>query len=195
MIRWKLCVPQFPLSVPSFPFRPLISSQYLAVSSSSRPWIDVFALPGKFNMAVTESDLEPKVRKMSITFFTDCATPELSMRAWNWNVTDSKKNYFLPDYSPIYSDMTVQRNIPRFCTRSICGWNLFQQLGLHRTRVHLYVLKYFSKNWNMFNKKNRKNFAVLCFEIISIVIRIGVPFEMNVAGLRKLFTCPTWWFV
>ena len=26
--------------------------------------------------------------------------------------------------------MTVQRNVPRFCTRSICGWNLFQPLGL-----------------------------------------------------------------
>ena len=25
-------------------------------------------------------------------------------------------------------DMTVQRNVPRFCTGSICGWNLFQPL-------------------------------------------------------------------
>ena len=32
------------------------------------PWIDVFASPEKINMAVTESDLDPKVRKMSITF-------------------------------------------------------------------------------------------------------------------------------
>ena len=47
----------------------------LAVSSSPRPWIDVFALPQKFNMAVTESDADTK----------------------------------------------VQRNVPRFCTRSICG--------------------------------------------------------------------------
>ena len=30
----------------------------------------------------TESDPDPKVRKMSITF-NDCATSELSMRAWN----------------------------------------------------------------------------------------------------------------
>ena len=28
-----------------------------------------------------------------------------------------KKNYFWPDYSPIFSDMTVQRNVPRFCAR------------------------------------------------------------------------------
>ena len=41
-----------------------------------------------------------------------------------------KKNYFWPDYSPIYSDMTVQRNVPRFCTRSICGWSLFRPLWL-----------------------------------------------------------------
>ena len=40
----------------------------LALSSSLWPWIDVFALPEKFNMAVTESDTDPKVRKMSITF-------------------------------------------------------------------------------------------------------------------------------
>ena len=35
----------------------------LAVSTSPRPWIDVglFAIPEKFNMAVTESDLDPKV--------------------------------------------------------------------------------------------------------------------------------------
>ena len=40
----------------------------LAVSSSPRPWMDVYALPEKSNMAVTESDLDSKVRKMSITF-------------------------------------------------------------------------------------------------------------------------------
>ena len=35
----------------------------LAVSTSPRPWIDVglFAIPEKFNMAVTENDLDPKV--------------------------------------------------------------------------------------------------------------------------------------
>ena len=40
----------------------------IAVLSSPRPWIDVFALPEKFNIAVTERDLDPKVREMSITF-------------------------------------------------------------------------------------------------------------------------------
>ena len=29
------------------------------------------------------------------------------------------KNYFCPDNSPIFSDITVQRKVPRFCTRSI----------------------------------------------------------------------------
>ena len=41
----------------------------LAVSSSPRSWIHEFALPEKFNMAVTENDLDPKVLKMSITFY------------------------------------------------------------------------------------------------------------------------------
>ena len=43
-----------------------------ALSSSPRPWIDVFALPEKFSMAVTESDLDPKVRKISIFFYWLC---------------------------------------------------------------------------------------------------------------------------
>ena len=42
---------------------------YLAVSSSPRLWIDVFALAEKSNMAATESDPDSKVRKMSITFY------------------------------------------------------------------------------------------------------------------------------
>ena len=46
----------------------MLAHSLLAMSSSPRPWIDVFALPKKFNMAVTESDLEHKVRKMFITF-------------------------------------------------------------------------------------------------------------------------------
>ena len=40
----------------------------LAVLSSPRPGMDVFALPEKSNMAVTKSDPDPKVQKMSITF-------------------------------------------------------------------------------------------------------------------------------
>ena len=40
----------------------------VAVSSSPRPWINKFVLPKKSNMAVTESDPDPKVRKMAITF-------------------------------------------------------------------------------------------------------------------------------
>ena len=40
----------------------------VAVSPSPRPWMDVFAPPEKSNMAVTESDPDPKVGKMAITF-------------------------------------------------------------------------------------------------------------------------------
>ena len=42
--------------------------EYLAVLSFLKPWINVFTLPEKFSMAVTEKDLDPKVRKMSITY-------------------------------------------------------------------------------------------------------------------------------
>ena len=59
----------------------------VAVPPSPRPWIDVFAVE-KFNIAVTESDLDPKVRKICPKLFNDCATCELSMRAWNGNATD-----------------------------------------------------------------------------------------------------------
>ena len=41
----------------------------LAVSSSPRPWIDVFASPEKFNMAVSESDLDHKVRKKKFLMY------------------------------------------------------------------------------------------------------------------------------
>ena len=42
----------------------------IAVSSSSRPWMDVFALPEKSKMAVTETsegDPDPKARKTLMT--------------------------------------------------------------------------------------------------------------------------------
>ena len=45
----------------------LTAESGLAVLSSPRPWIYIFALPEKFNTAVTESNLDPKVRNMAIT--------------------------------------------------------------------------------------------------------------------------------
>ena len=44
----------------------------IAVSFSARPWLDVFALPEKSNKALPESDPDPKVWKMSITFYWLC---------------------------------------------------------------------------------------------------------------------------
>ena len=37
----------------------------VALTSTPRPWIDVFALPEKSNMAVTESDPDPRSGKCS----------------------------------------------------------------------------------------------------------------------------------
>ena len=85
------------------------------VSSTPRPWIDLFALPEKFNMALTESDLDPRSDKCP-EFFNDCATSELSMRAWNWNVTDSRKNIFdlvIPRYIQIWQSKEMSHDFVR----------------------------------------------------------------------------------
>ena len=47
---------------------PEAAGRSLAMSSSPRPWIDVFVWYEKSNIAVTERDPDPKVRKMFITF-------------------------------------------------------------------------------------------------------------------------------
>ena len=44
-------------------------------------------------MAVTESDLDPKLRKTSISFW-NCAENKLGMRYSSWNATDSKNTIF-----------------------------------------------------------------------------------------------------
>ena len=46
--------------------------------------------------------------------FNDCATCELSMRAWNWNVTVSKKTIFGLIILGQVLDIFVQRNVPGF---------------------------------------------------------------------------------
>ena len=67
--------------------------------------------------------------KMSITFYWLCgkwakhAVMELKCYWF-------KKHYFRPDYPGKNIDMILQRNVPRFCVGSICGWNLFQPLEL-----------------------------------------------------------------
>ena len=52
-----------------------------------------------------------------------------------WNVTDSKKPIADLIIQGQVLDMTVQRNVPRFCIGSSCGWNLFQPLGLPEPAV------------------------------------------------------------
>ena len=46
-----------------------------------------------YNMAVTESDLNPRFKKCP-QLLNDCAENGLSMRSRSWNITDSKKNIF-----------------------------------------------------------------------------------------------------
>ena len=43
----------------------------------------------------------------------------VTLQKVSWNVNESKKNYFWLDYWRQVLDMTVQRNVPRFCAESI----------------------------------------------------------------------------
>ena len=67
-------------------------------------------------------------------FFNDCATVSWECRYFPEMILILKKCNFNLIIRGQVLDMTVQRNVPRFCTGSICGWNLFQELGL-RTSV------------------------------------------------------------
>ena len=93
------------------------------MSSSLRPCIDVFALPQKSNMAVTESNPDPKVRKLSIVF-NDSATSQLNLWACDLNVTDSKKTFFPPDYSR----ESLRYDYPKKCPKILYGVNLWLKL-------------------------------------------------------------------
>ena len=74
-------------------------------------------------MAMTESDLDTKVWKKSMASYYWWAKNELSMRSCSWNIADSNKPILdLPNWSQVLY-MTIQRNIPRFCMGTICGWN------------------------------------------------------------------------
>ena len=73
-----------------------------------------------FNITVTESDLDPKVH----------TTISMTVRKMRWNVTDYKKPIFDLIIRGEILNMTVQRNVQRFCMESICGWSRFQPLGL-----------------------------------------------------------------
>ena len=78
-----------------------------AVSSSPRPWMDVSALPEKSNMAVTESDPDPKVQKMSIcgwnfsatgashAFISCCYLVDLISDQWTVRSMDCRTSWML----------------------------------------------------------------------------------------------------
>ena len=83
--------------------------------------------------------------------FSDCATTELSMPAWNWNVADSKKNYFRPDhglYFPIWQSKkcpTISYAVnlwlkPVSATGASLQCRIFKGLSLSNTVVFLVTL-------------------------------------------------------
>ena len=105
------------------PMQQLVTN--VAVSSSPRPWIDVLALTGKFNMAVTERDLDPKLQKMFITCWWLCG-----LWAEHVDATDSKNTFFRPDYSGTGLWYNRPKKYPTILYG--CGWGcgMFQPLGL-----------------------------------------------------------------
>ena len=91
-----------------------------AVSSSPRPWIDVFALLEKNNIAVTDSEPDPKVRKMSIFFL-------MAVRPLSWACVHGTemllilKNIFLPW---LFSDI-FRNDSPKKCLTILYADNLW----------------------------------------------------------------------
>ena len=101
----------------------------LAVSSSPRPWIAVFVLPEIINVFHHDSDGE-RSRSQGPKNVHSVLTTVWAVSWACWHVTWWLKCYWCFTSLFVASLRSVQRNIPRFCTRSICGWNLFQPLGL-----------------------------------------------------------------
>ena len=91
----------------------LLGALCLAVSSPPKPCMDVFALPEKSNMAVTESNPDPKVRKMSITLSWACGLgTEILLILKNLYLT-----WLLPDM--------LQYDSPKKCLTILYAVNLW----------------------------------------------------------------------
>ena len=98
------------------------SHQCVFQCSGIPQWIAVFALPEKsmfFNMAVTDSDLDPKIRKMAITFYWLCGLwaehAGMYLKCY-WSILNE---LFRPYYwRANLRYITVQRK-KRFCTGSV----------------------------------------------------------------------------
>ena len=95
------------------------------------------------------------------------------MRAWDWYVTDSKKNYFWPDYSPIF----FRYDSPKKCPTILYAVNMcptiqptfthfshvFPYVTLHlNVAVHVYTLDASPhRRYSWFTKKK----LILCLQI------------------------------
>ena len=72
-------------------------------------------------MAVTQRTISITKSEKCPYSFNDGAENELRMRSRSSNVTGYKKNIFDLIIQGQVLDMTVQGNVPRFCTGSIWG--------------------------------------------------------------------------
>ena len=86
----------------------------LAASSSPRPWNDIFDLSEKFNMTVTQNDLDPKVQKNGHNFLMTVRAVSWACRRVTKVLLILKKTVFDLNIRGQVFGITVQRNVPRF---------------------------------------------------------------------------------
>ena len=103
-------------------------------------------------------------------FFNDCATSELSMWAWNWNFTDSKKNIFdliTLRYFPIWQSKEMSHD---FVQGQSVADTCFSHFGYRLKRVqrlfYFLALKKWGQTSNLYNfRQSRSRFIILVYTI------------------------------
>ena len=106
----------------SFVQRLVFAGWAVAMTSTSRLWIAVLFLPEKINVFEHGGERERSWHKAPKKLFINCAKNKLSMRSRSWNVTDSKKHYFRPDY--LTPSLRYDRS--KKCFTILYGVNLWQ---------------------------------------------------------------------
>ena len=133
-------------------------------------------------MAVNESNPDPKVRKNVHNFLMTvavCATSELSMRVWNWNITDFKKTIFdliIQRYIQIWQSKEMSHDFVRGqSVAETCSWHwgyhctsnrLVSKKNKQTEEIHINPEKNTKKHQNDFFSGNSLYYRSLTFHKI-----------------------------
>ena len=139
------------------------------MASSTRLWVDVFALPEKSNMAVTESDPDPKVRKLSITFYRLC-------NLWAEHAGMELKCYWF------------YKKIVLITPRYFPIWNMFQPLGLH---VYSFCRSENDPLWTAVQSLRKHRITVIKLHTVSAPLLLNIllfiwSWHLQLSGSRAL---------